>query len=488
MQTFVSIAFGRAARLTAALVAVVVACAAQTPTLTTLYSFNGGPTDGANPSAGLVFGGNGSLFGATPYGGAAGLGTLFELTPGTPWTEQLLYSFQGGSDGAYPAGPLLLGTGGVFYGATFAGGSTGNGTVFELTPPKKKGGAWKETVIYTFQGIATGAVNVAGTVVTLASGTPFVTGTTWNGVTFYINGTAYTIASVSSSSSLTLTATAGNLTAAAYTVNSAPPGPWAGWSDASGPEGGMIILQNGKIYGAAIGGGSAGAGAVFQLTPPVGSGPWVEKVIYSFQDGKDGSGPESGVILSNGSLFGNTCCGTVGGTVFELKPNKSNWTKSSVFNFSTYAKGKQPVGGMASDSNGVLYGTTKEGGTDGAGIIFSLTPGAAGKPYTLTTIHTFTNGSDGGAPYGTVLLGSSGQVYATVSSGCDYGVGGVLEFTPPAAQGADWTETVLYSFTGAQDGSQPTAGVITNSTGALFGTTPFSNYGLGYGTVYQLTQ
>jgi uncharacterized repeat protein (TIGR03803 family) len=141
---------------------------------------------------------------------------------------------------------------------------------------------------------------------------------------------------------------------------------------------------------------------------------------------------------------------------------------------------------MAIDANGVLYGTTKEGGVNGQGIVFSLTPNGAGKAYKLGTIWAFTNGNDGGAPYGAVLLGSAGQLYVTVTSGCAFGAGGVLEFTPPATKGAAWAETVLYSFTGGADGSQPFAGVVLGKDGGLYGTTAFSSLDLGYGTVYEL--
>jgi len=590
MHTFVSITFSRAGRLISALAVLALAGAAQTPTLTTLYNFTGGAS-GANPTANVVFGANGSLFGTTPYGGnypgkgiacqnSNGCGTVFELTPGTPWSESVLYSFQGGTDaadGANPGAGLTAGKSGVFYGTTFAGGSTGNGTVFQLTPPKAPGDAWTETVLYSFAaGDATGLVNVTGTTATLVSGTPFVTGATWNGASIHIlNDSAtniFTVASVQSSTALTLTAAPTSTQCPApcqgvgYLVNAAPPGPWAGWPDGSGPEGGVILLPSGKLYGTTSGGGSAGAGTVFQLTPPVGgTGPWTEEVIASIGGGKLGNGPQSGLAVVKGSLYGTTCCGQVGGTVYKLSPAGGGaWNKpATLYSFTAYDVGDGPFGGLAVDANGVLYGATTAGGPGGAGIVFSLTPPVtAGKPYTLTTIQAFSGASsvgtvdsngttvtlvtgnqfvtgtawngvpiningvkytiasvasstvltltaaaptqtkvgyavaaqsaDGGAPYGTVLLGSSGQLYVTVTSGCAYGVGGVLEFTPPATKGGAWTETILYSFTGGADGSQPYAGVTLNN-GSLYGTTAFSAVLEGgiwvqeYGTVFELT-
>jgi len=590
MHTSVSTTFGRAARFVAALAVLAAAGAAQTPTLTTLYSFTGFPNgDGQNPTASVVFGANGSIFGTTPYGGSCtgseafcaadgpyqaacpdGCGTIFELTPGTPWTEKVLYSFQGSQaatpDGANPGAALTAGTG-VFYGTTFAGGASGNGTVFQLTAPKEVGGAWTETVLYSFQAIATGSVNVNGETVTLVSGSPFVTGTTWNGLAVTINGCAksggctngtYTIASVESSTVLTLTTSTGTPEAGVnYWEASAAAGPWLGWPDGNNPGGGVIVLPNGNVYGTTTGGGSAGAGTVFQLVPPAGgTGPWTEAVIWNVGGGKFGSGPQSGLVVVKGSLYGTTCCGQVGGTVFKLSPvTGMPWQETTLYTFTSETTGDGPFGGLAINATtGVLYGTTTGGGPGGAGIVFSLTPGTVGKPYTLTTIHAFTSGTaagtvnvsgtavtweagssfvtgaawigasieihgtaytiasvtsstaltlttsagtqtgvgylvntagEGGDPYGGVLLGSSGQLYVTVTTGGTLGAGAVLEFTPPTTKGEPWTETILYSFTGASDGSEPFAGVVLNN-GSLYGTTSFDGAS-GYGTVYELT-
>ncbi len=133
-----------------------------------LHEF-GGSGDGAFPSSGLAIGSSGVLYGVTNQGGTGvcaghkGCGTVYSLTPpetaGGKWTEEILYSFQGGNDGALPSG-VAVGTDGVLYGTTTYGGSgacsdggrTGCGTVFALTPPGTAGWAWTETVIYSFSG------------------------------------------------------------------------------------------------------------------------------------------------------------------------------------------------------------------------------------------------------------------------------------------------------------------------------------------------
>jgi len=380
--------------------------------LNTLYGFGGGAA-GANPSAGVILGTGGALFGTTPYGGAHGYGSVYQLTPpsGSGWQPSVIYGFKGAPDGANPGAALTLGSGGVFYGTTFGGGVSGNGTVFQLTPPSGAG-AWTETVLYSFNG----------------------------------------------------------------------------GSDGSGPLGTLYLDSTGILYGTTFGGGAGAAGTVFTLTPPAGGvGSWSEAVIYSFTGARGGSGPESGVIKVKKAFYGTTCCGTEGGTVYVLRQSNGVWARHPVYAFLDKANGSHPFGGLAADANGVLYGTTVEGGASGTGTVFSLTPPATvGNLYTLTTIHSFTNGVDGGAPYGSTLLGPNGVLFVTATVGCNSGVGGVLQFTPPAGGAGTWTEAILHSFTGGSDGSQPFAGVVADGSNNLYGTTVFGGASQ-YGTVFELT-
>ena len=388
---------------------------AEAQSLTTLYSFAGG-TAGANPAAGVIAYTGGALVGTTPYGGA-GYGTVYELTPsGSSWNPNVIYTFGGGADGALPEASLTLAQHGVLYGTTFAGGTTGNGTVFKLTPPAISGGLWKETPLYSFKG----------------------------------------------------------------------------GSDGSGPMGGVVIGTGGTLYGTTFSGGSGAAGTVFQLSPPSGgSSSWTESVIYNFQGGKDGMGPLSGLFQINGALIGTTCCGT-DGTVFQLHKNTlGGWNKVIIYSFKGYSFGDNPVGVIA--FNGAVFGATYQGGANGQGIVFQLTkPAISGRLWTLTTIHAFTGGTDGGSPYGTLAADSNGNLYGTVTTGGTHGAGAVVEFSPPATAGAQWTENVLYSFTGCNtspgclgDGSQPFAGVVIGANNALFGTTAFGGTS-DYGTVFEL--
>jgi uncharacterized repeat protein (TIGR03803 family) len=122
-----------------------------------LYAFQGG-TDGSNPEGGLIFDGAGNLYGTTELGGSSDAGTVFELSPTAsgPWTETQLHVFTGPPDAESPASALVFDRSGKLFGASAFGGSTaecstsGCGTIFELSP--KAGGTWSESTIFAFDG------------------------------------------------------------------------------------------------------------------------------------------------------------------------------------------------------------------------------------------------------------------------------------------------------------------------------------------------
>ena len=125
-----------------------------------LHKFDG--TDGAAAEDALVFDASGNLYGTTRGGGSIGYGTVFELTPnsGGGWTESVLYSFTGGSDGAAPCDRVIFDASGNLYGTILGGGDYGYGGVYELTP--NSGGGWTESVLYSFTGGSDGAYIVGG--------------------------------------------------------------------------------------------------------------------------------------------------------------------------------------------------------------------------------------------------------------------------------------------------------------------------------------
>src|ERR1700722_4712692 len=227
---------------------------------------------------------------------------------------------------------------------------------------------------------------------------------------------------------------------------------------------------------------AAALGALF-LTP-CGAAEPAATVLYRFGSGPDGENPGGVVAGPNGLLYGVTAYGGYGGypgygTVFELRPPSAaggTWTQTVIHRF-TGPDGDGlvyfPTVGPVVGANGVIYGTTGAGGPFDSGTVFALQPPAApGQPWTETTLYSFP-GAEQEYP-AALIIGADGALYGATSAGGVYGQGKVFKLTPPSPGGAPpdgtWTETDLYSFTGASDGSGPEALVI-NGHGVIYGTT-----------------
>ena len=205
-----------------------------------LYTFQGG-IDGAMPFSDLVLDGSGNLYGTTTKGGSAGGGTVFELTPsGQGWTEHILYNFQNGSDGSYPTTGLVM-SGGSLYGSTANGGSGGGGTIFKLTP---SGGGWTYSLLYSF----TGAANCGP----------------WGSLAPDGAGSLYGATLCEGANSLGNVFKIGIAAGAANTVSLHD---FTGGSDGKLPYGGVLRDTAGNLYGTASAGGSAAYGVVWEITP-----------------------------------------------------------------------------------------------------------------------------------------------------------------------------------------------------------------------------
>ena len=217
-----------------------------------------------------------------------------------------------------------------------------------------------------------------------------------------------------------------------------------------------------------------------------------ERVIYTFGDGNDGGFPQGGVIADPaGNFYGTTTSGGAlhNGVVYELSPGAhgKRVTQTTLYAFAGGTDGSLPQAGLLRGAEGTLYGTTYSGGTPGAGVVFSLTPPAqGGSTWTEKVLWTFTGGNDGGDPSGALIGDAAGNLYGTTESGGTGVVGTVFELSPPAAGKKKWSETVLYNFTGNNDGGEPYGRMLFGSDGNLYGTT--AGYGqYNYGTVFQLT-
>ena len=206
--------------------------------------------------------------------------------------------------------------------------------------------------------------------------------------------------------------------------------------------------------------------------------------IYSF-DGNVGLQLWGGVILDKaGNLYGTAMFGgTFGaGIVYELSPNGSNWTETTLYAFTGGADGGAPEAGLVMDTAGNLYGSTT--GFNGSnGTVFELSP-VGGGTWTYKLLHSFGNGTDGIGPAGNLIFDGAGNLYGATTSGGTTMHGTVFELIPDGTGG--WTESILYNFQGGSDGLGPMGGLVFDTKGNLFGTTQMGGSSK-QGTIYKLS-
>ncbi|HUE24822.1 MAG TPA: choice-of-anchor tandem repeat GloVer-containing protein [Bryobacteraceae bacterium] len=418
--------------------------AAQATAYYTLYSFKGDP-DGAQPQGGLVIGKAGALYGTTYAGGTSKLGTVFELTPTTavPWEETVLHDFSG-PDGEYPASALVFGSTGALYGTT-GGGGGGSGAIFELAPPSTSGGAWTETVLYAFGG-GQNVYPIGGLLI-------------GPGGTLYTTTRGSAVGGVGVLLGLVI----------ALSPPATPGGEWTedqlytfGATQGEQPMAG-VVSEGGSLFGTTLFGGDENVGTVYELTPPVIHGDaWIETTIHTFPGSPDGEIPAAALTVGPGGVLYGTTTGGGGslcprpedgpeygcGVVFQLTPPATPgaaWTESVIYSFTGLnGDGAYPAASVALGKNGVLYGTTQNGGSatsacpgsyyvlPGCGIVFELTPPTApGGGWTETILHTFTGqNGDGANPEANLALSPSGVLYGTATAGGTAGKGTVFAIKP----------------------------------------------------------
>jgi uncharacterized repeat protein (TIGR03803 family) len=329
--------------------------------LDVLYSFHG--QDGWNPSARVVFGPDGTLYGTTAYGGTYGgaNGTVFNLRPSPavcksalcPWQETVLWSFMGHPDGATPGGgDLTFDAAGHLYGTTISGGLYGyDGTVFELAHLPV--GDWSENIDYSFgEDIQVGGYGPYASVIFDQAGNMYTT--TFSGGPDDC-GTVDEL--VNSASGWTETVL--------HALQCGSEGEW--------PYGGLIFDQAGNLYGTTAYEGSGNGGTVFELTPSIGN--WIFNLLYSLSGG--GPGPLTSLTMDGqGNLYGTTKGAGVyeAGNVFKLTFSNGDWTYTDLHDFTGGADGGVPFSQVTLDSRGNLYGTASQGGANTYGVVWEITP------------------------------------------------------------------------------------------------------------------
>lgn len=318
-----------------------------------LYSFTGG-ADGSWPTAALVFDPAGNLYGATWLGGQYGAGVVFELSPnpdGT-WTQSVLHTFTGGTDGSESWGALVMDAAGNLYGTTVYGGADGGGIAFQLVP--NSDGTWTENILHTFTGGADGWCVPRGLVFDPAGN---LYGTTAFGGA-HNDGTVFELSP----------APDGSWTEAVlHSFNSA---------DGAQPHSTPVFDSLGRLYGTTWYGGAYGNGVVFILIPNP-DGTWTEKVLHGFAGGSDGANPFVGVTFdASGNLYGTALAGGANndGVVFMLTPTGRAGASERVIHAFT-GFGSSPQADVIFDASGNLYGTTWGGSGMGAnGIVYEISP------------------------------------------------------------------------------------------------------------------
>jgi uncharacterized repeat protein (TIGR03803 family) len=250
-------------------------------------------------------------------------------------------------------------------------------------------------------------------------------------------------------------------------------------SDGATPYGGPILDRSGNLYGTTYLGGKYGSGSVYRRSR---SGPsWTYSSLYSFKGVTDVAGPAIGSLAAgaDSGLFGTTEGGREFGTAFEICACPGR--EIIVHRFGVGTDGAQPIGGVVFDAAGNFFGTTSLGGAYGNGTVFEEK--RSGDSWTESVIYSFTGGNDGTGPPAGVTLDARGNLYGTTSLGGVNGDGVVYELSP---SGSGWKQSVLYTFQGLSDGQNPVGGVVVDPAGNLYGTT-FDGGVRGGGTVYELS-
>ena len=247
--------------------------------------------------------------------------------------------------------------------------------------------------------------------------------------------------------------------------------------DGINPQGTLVLGTNGFFLGTTAGGGSDGFGTVFKV-----NAKGVETVLHSFagQGGGDGYSPRSGLRPMGGGIFYGTTPGggQFGyGTVYSITQAGAY---SVIYSFTGFDDGSNPYGGLVKDGAGNVYGMTEHGGTSGSqssgfGTIYKIAAGGG-----QSVLYSFTGGDDGGNPVGVLARDKAGNLYGVTQNEGHSGQGVVFELTHKGVY------SVLHPFTGGADGGDPIGGLAIDSAGStLYGTTNRGG-GAQIGTVFKI--
>ncbi|MCB1235836.1 MAG: hypothetical protein KDM91_12275 [Verrucomicrobiae bacterium] len=471
--------------------------------MTTLVEFtgNGSTNIGSAPVAPLIRASDGNYYGTTKYGGTYDAGTVFQMTPAGSLTTlaAFVYPIPNEHRGMWPSAALVEGTDGLLYGTTERGGFDDSGVVFQVpktggmttlvdfnydTDPKGTasfsrlleisantflgstayGGDGKGGTLFrvTSAGMLTTLAQLSGRGVDNEGGPDLPVGGLVEGSDGQFYGTTYE-GGVLDLGTVFRCAPDGTVTVLAeFTGNGVS-------NKGANPAAELVEGPDGNFYGTTLYGGASGIGTIFSITP---AGTLTTLVEFTGNGGANpGSYPEAGLVYGNDGYFhGTTGYGGANGwgTVFRVTMAGVH----SVLHDFDGADGSHPVGTLVKGGDGNYYGTTDSGGTDSSGTAFRVTPAGV-----LTTMHHF----DSFAAYPTgLMLASDGNFYGTtVGTGFPYPFvpgygfyGNVFRLTPA---GDHFDKTLLVDFFGDEEygtrGKHPRSRLVEGPDGNLYGGT-----------------
>jgi uncharacterized repeat protein (TIGR03803 family) len=400
----------------------------------------------------------------------------FAMVPVAPaQTESTLYNFGSTGQPSTPYSSLVLDSADNLYGTTVSGGPNRAGAVYKLALVS---GAWQETTLYFFTGGADGGQPSAPPI-------------------FDAKGNLYGTASVGGAYGAGVV----------YKLSATTTGEWQQsvlYSFTGGPDGGygfgnLVFDRAGNLYGSNSAGGNmtttscqntGGCGVIFALSPTP-NGKWSFHLLRTFTGDVDGVGPASLTFDASDHLFGSAAGAGGGftlpnapGLVFELTPSSSGpWHDSVVYSFNNGGGGLPSA--VIFDKVGNMYGTGADGGNIvgcdsgygpiGCGVVFKISPLSSGK-WQETVLYSFAGTTDGSQPLGLVF--DAGHFYGSTRSGA------IFELSP--AGNGTWNEATVFQFYGLGSGSFPNGPLVVDPHHKLYGTTIYGGGNSG-GVAFELT-
>ena len=394
---------------------------------------------GDTPNASLILASNGLLYGMTNRGGANDDGVLYSFDYITnSYTNRL--DLDGSLTGNRPSGALLE-SGGLFYGLTYTGGSMGGGALFEFDP---------STDVYTkkvdLEASPSGS-NPYGSLMQHSNnklyGLSRIGGASNDGVIFEYDHATQTYTHLHEFGDIL---------------------------DGQNPRGHLIEAANGKLYGMTDRGGSIGYGVLFEYDLATST----YQKLLDF-DGTNGAYPKGSLLeASNGKLYGMTRQGGANdeGVIFEYVIATNTYTLK--FSFDNLISGRWPMASFMEASDGLLYGVTENGGTNGRGVLFDFntTTDTYTKQYEFNTEHS---------PYGHLVEASNGNLYGLTLSDAASGGGTLFEYIISTS-----SYSVKYAFDGFPyiGGANPYGSLMEASNGNLYGMTKYGGL-YNYGVIFE---